>query len=198
MAVNDSSRQPVLAAPAAGYTRTAVALHWLIALLILAAFPLGLYMHGLPLSPSKLRLFSYHKWMGITVLVLAASRVAWRLAHRPPELPATMPQWERSAAQAVHWLLYALIFLVPLSGWLMSSATGFQTIWFGVVPLPDLIGKDKELGRLLLDVHEKLNYLMLTLVGGHIVAALKHHFVAHDQILAHMIPVLRKSGSKNR
>jgi cytochrome b561 len=107
-----------------------------------------------------------------------------------------MPRWERTAALAVHWLLYALIFLVPLSGWLMSSATGFQTVWFGVVPLPDLIGKDKELGRLLLDVHERLNYLMLVLVGGHIVAALKHHFIAHDRILALMIPVLRKSGSK--
>ncbi len=190
MAANASSTQP------AGYTRTAVALHWLIALLILAAFPLGLYMHDLPLSPGKLRLFSYHKWMGITVFMLAAARVAWRLAHRPPALPAGMPLWERSAARAAHWLLYALIFLVPLSGWLMSSATGFQTVWFGIIPLPDLIGKDQALGRLLLDVHENLNYLMLAVVGLHAAAALKHHFVARDPVLAQMIPFLRGAGRK--
>jgi cytochrome b561 len=180
----------------AAYTRTAISLHWVIALLIFAAFPLGLYMHNLPLSPDKLKLFSYHKWIGITVLILAVVRVAWRVNHRLPDLPTTMPRWERFSALAMHFLLYALILAVPLSGWLMSSATGFQTVWFGVVPLPDLVGKDKELGRLLLDLHQTLNFLLITLVGGHIVAALKHHFVAHDHILTRMVPFLRKSGPK--
>jgi cytochrome b561 len=194
--VNDLSKDQVLPRQPATYTRTAISLHWAIALLIFAAFPLGLYMHNLPLSPDKLKLFSYHKWIGITVLILAVVRVAWRVNHRLPDLPATMPRWERFSALAMHFLLYALILAVPLSGWLMSSATGFQTVWFGVVPLPDLIGKDKELGRLLLELHQSLNFLLITLVSGHIAAALKHHFVAHDRILARMVPSLRKSDSK--
>jgi len=182
--------------PPASYTRTAVGLHWVIGLLILAAFPLGLYMHGLPLSPDKLKLFSYHKWIGVTVLMLAVVRIAWRFTFRPPELPSTMRRWERFAALVMHCLLYALLFAVPLSGWITSSATGFQTVWFGVIPLPDLVGRDKEFGQFLLTLHASLNYLLIALVGIHIAAALKHHFIAHDYVLIQMIPFLRKSDPK--
>ena len=175
-----------------GYTRTAISLHWLIALLIFAAFPLGVYMHDLPLSPDKLRLYSYHKWMGITVLMLAAIRLSWRFTHRPPPLPASMPRWEALAAQSVHVLLYVLLFAIPLSGWLMSSAKGFQTVWFGVLPLPDLVGKDKALGKLLEEVHETLNFTLLALVIAHVAGALKHHFIERDDILARMLPFLRR------
>src|SRR3989338_9176236 len=117
------------------YTRTAVTLHWAIALLIFAAFPLGVYMHELPLSPDKLRLYSYHKWIGVSIFLLAVLRGTSRSTHRPPLLPAAMPRWEKLAASTVHYLLYALILAVPLSGWLMSSAKGVQTVWFGVLPL---------------------------------------------------------------
>ena len=174
------------------YTRTAVTLHWLIALLILVGLPLGLYMHDLPLSPHKLRLFSYHKWIGVTVFVLAVLRLSWRVTHRPPPLPDSMAAWERFAAEAVHYLLYALIFIIPITGWLMSSAKGFQTVWFGVLPLPDLIGKNAELGDQLHEVHENLNYALLFLLLGHVGAALKHHFFQHDDILTRMSPFLRK------
>ena len=174
------------------YTRTAITLHWFIALLIFAAFPLGVYMHELPLSPDKLRLYSYHKWIGITVFMLAVIRLYWRATHRPPALPVDMPGWEKFAAHATHYALYALIFIIPLSGWLMSSAKGFQTVWFGVLPLPDLVGKDKELGELLLEVHKLLNFLLFALLLGHVGAALKHHFVQHDDILARMVTFLRK------
>jgi cytochrome b561 len=184
-----------LSTPASSYTRIAVGLHWAIAILIFAAFPLGLYMQDLVLSPTKLRLINYHKWIGITVLMLVMVRLVWRSIYRPPELPATMAPWERSAALAVHLLLYALMVAAPLSGWLMSSATGFQTVWFGVIPLPDLIGKDKEFGRFLLELHRNLDYLLIALVGLHIAAALKHHFIARDDILSQMIPFLRKRGS---
>ena len=172
------------------YTRTAVALHWAIALLVFAAFPLGVYMHELPLSPDKLRLYSYHKWIGVSIFLLAVLRVTWRSTHRPPPLPAAMPRWEKLAANTVHYLLYALLFAVPLSGWLMSSAKGFQTVWFGVLPLPDLLAKNKELGDLLKEVHEILNFTLLGLVFAHIGAALKHHFIERDGILARMIPFL--------
>jgi cytochrome b561 len=192
--VNGLSKNQILPRRPSAYTRGAISFHWAVALLIFAAFPLGLYMHNLPLSPDKLKLFSYHKWIGITALILAVARVVWRVNHRPPDLPTTMPRWERFSALAMHILLYAMILAVPLSGWLMSSATGFQTVWFGVLPLPDLIGKNKEFGRLLLELHQTLNFLLITLVGGHIAAALKHHFVAHDHILTRMVPFLRKSG----
>ena len=175
------------------YPRPAVSLHWAVAVLILAAFPLGIYMHDLPLSPEKLRLFSYHKWIGITVLMLSVLRVVSRVALAQPELPATMRRWERKAAFAMHLMLYLLIFAVPLSGWLMSSATGFQTVWFGVLPLPDLVSKSKPLGQSLKALHESLNFLMLTLVVVHVAAALKHHFMERDDVLARMMPGRRGS-----
>jgi cytochrome b561 len=167
------------------YTRTAIALHWLMALLIFSAFPLGVYMHDLPLSPTKLQLFSYHKWIGITILLAAAARLAWRFTHPAPAM-LDMPRWQQVAAHGIHHLLYLLLFAVPLSGWLMSSAKGFQTVWFGVLPLPDLVGKNKELGDLLKEVHEMLNFGLLLLVGAHIAGALKHHFVERDDTLRRM------------
>jgi cytochrome b561 len=174
------------------YTKTAVTLHWLIFLLILVAFPLGLYMHDLPLSPHKLRMFSYHKWIGMIVLLLAVIRVSWRATHRPPLMPNSMLRWEKIAAESVHLLLYILIFAIPITGWVMSSAKGFQTVLFGVLPLPDLVGKDKELGKLLEEVHAYLNYIMLGLVIAHVGASIKHHFIQRDDILTRMVPFLRQ------
>lgn len=168
------------------YNTTAIALHWLVALLVFAAFPLGMYMHDLPLSPTKLQLYSYHKWLGITVLLLAVLRVVWRITHTPPALPDNLPRWQQIASHATHQFLYVLIFVVPISGWLMSSAKGFKTVWFGVLPLPDLVGKDKALGEMLSNVHESFNYLLLALVLLHIAAALKHHFIDKDGVLLRM------------
>ncbi len=163
--------------PMGRYTRPAIVLHWLVALLIFVAFPLGVYMHELPLSPGKLQLYSYHKWIGITILMLASLRVVWRLTHTPPALPDSISGWQRRASQVVHGLLYLLILAIPLSGWLMSSAKGFQTVWFGVLPLPDLVGKDKALGEQLAELHQILNFILLFLVILHVGAALKHQFM---------------------
>ncbi|MDP1595118.1 MAG: cytochrome b [Gallionella sp.] len=176
------------------YTRTAILLHWLIALLIFTAFPLGIYMHDLPFSPDKLRLYSWHKWIGVSIFLLAIVRLTWRATHRPPALPEAMASWEKFAARAVHFSLYALIIIIPLSGWLMSSAKGFQTVWLGVLPLPDLLSKNKELGDLLKEVHESLNFLMLGLVLAHVGGALKHHFIERDSILSRMLPMRRKKS----
>jgi cytochrome b561 len=175
------------------YTRTAITLHWAVALLIFTAFPLGLYMHDLPLSPVKLRLYSWHKWIGVTIFLLAVLRVMWRTTHHPPALIEAMPRWEKLAAQTVHYLLYALIFAIPLSGWLMSSAKGVQTVWFGVLPLPNLVAKNKELGDLLMEVHESLNFTMLFLLLAHVGGALKHYFIERDNTLARMIPFLGRN-----
>ena len=170
------------------YTRTAIALHWLIALLIVAAFPVGLYMTGLKLSPTKLKLYAYHKWLGITVVLLAIVRLAWRVRHPAPPPPAHMPVWQQRVATAIHHLLYVFMLLVPAVGWLMSSAKGFQTVYLGVVPVPDLLAKDEALGDLLAIVHASLAYLLAALVGIHAAAALKHHLIDRDDVLTRMLP----------
>ncbi|MBS1220097.1 MAG: putative cytochrome b561 [Proteobacteria bacterium] len=168
------------------YSTPAVVLHWLMALLIFAAFPLGLYMADLPLSPDKLKLYSYHKWIGVTVFLLVAVRLGWRLTHTPPPLPDGTPVWQRRVSATVHGLLYLLMIAIPLSGWLMSSAKGFQTVWFGVLPLPDLLEKDRELGDLLAGVHKALNFTLLALVILHVAAAFKHHFIERQPFLQRM------------
>ncbi|QWT46541.1 cytochrome b [Azospira inquinata] len=170
------------------YTAPAIALHWLVALGMLGAFVVGVYMHDLPLSPWKLKIYSYHKWVGVTVFLLALIRILWRLTHRPPVLPLTMPLWQRVAAEGMHHLLYLLMFAIPLTGWLMSSAKGFQTVYLGLVPLPDLLAKNPTLGDQLKEVHEALNFLMIALVAGHAGAAIKHHLVDKDDVLTRMLP----------
>ncbi len=170
------------------YTTTAKSLHWLMAVLFFGMLGLGFYMQGLPLSPEKLKLYSWHKWIGVTVFLLALIRIAWRVTHQPPALPQSMPRLMQVAAHAGHHMLYMLMFLIPLSGWLMSSAKGFQTVWFGILPIPDLLQKNKELGDLLLIVHVSLNYLFIAVLVGHIGAALKHHFIDKDDILTRMLP----------
>jgi cytochrome b561 len=170
------------------YTATAKALHWLMAVLFFGLLALGFYMQDLPLSPQKLQLYSWHKWAGVSVFVLALVRLAWRITHRPPALPASMAKPLQMAAHAGHLALYALMFAIPLSGWLMSSAKGFQTVWFGVLPLPDLLSKNKELGDLLQTVHMSLNLLFVAVIAGHTGAALKHHFIDKDDILTRMLP----------
>lgn len=178
------------------YTRTAITLHWLMALFVFVTFPLGVIAHEMAFSPDKLRLLSYHKWLGVTVFILLVIRLVWRVIHQPAELDASMPQWQKIAAQAVHVLLYVLLFAIPLSGWLMSSAKGFQTVYLGVLPLPDLLPKNKALGELLGEVHEMLNMGMLILIIAHSAAALKHQFVERDGTLARMLPFLNKDSGK--
>ena len=169
------------------YTVPARAAHWLMAALMLAAFPLGVYMHDLPLSPLKLQLISYHKWLGVAVLLLILPRLVVRLAHTPPA-PLPAPTWQQKTARATHLLLYALMIAVPVTGWLMSSAKGFPVVFLGVLPLPDLVGKNKELGDLFTAAHEVLNYTLLALVGQHNAAALKHHINDRHRTLTRKHP----------
>lgn len=178
------------------YTGPAMLLHWLIFALIACGFTLAVYMVDLPLSPQKLKYFSWHKWIGITVFLLAIARLAWRMTHPAPALPATLPAWQLRAAAASHILLYVLILVIPLSGWIYSSAAGVPTVYLGIVPLPDLLAKDKPLADLLKVVHVTLNYSMLTLVIIHAAAAFKHHFIDHDEVLARMLPFAKSRGEQ--
>ena len=170
----------------ATYTRTAKSLHWLMAVLLIGLLALGFYMHDLPLSPEKLKLYAWHKWAGVSAFLLVLVRLAWRIGHPPPALPASMSRPMQLAAHAGHGLLYVLMIAIPLTGWLMSSAKGFQTVWFGVLPIPDLLGKDKETGELLALVHKSLNLLFVAAILGHVGAALKHHFIDKDGLLDRM------------
>lgn len=174
------------------YTGTAIALHWIAALFILANLAFGLYVSGLAVSPAKLRYISWHKWIGVTVFILAATRLAWRLRHPAPALPPTMPDWEKRAAQASHLLLYVLFFSAPLTGWLYSSAAGFQTVYLGMLPIPDLLSKNRELADVLKVVHRWINYSMAGLIVVHAAAAIKHHVHDRDDVLVRMIPFLKR------
>ena len=170
------------------YDRVAMLLHWLVAALIVAAFALGVVMVDIPgLTPTKLKYFSWHKWLGVTVLLLAALRLLWRLRHGTPR-SVEMPAWQRRAAVLVHVLLYALMFAVPLSGYFYSLAAGVPVVYLGVLPLPEFIGADPVLKPVLKEVHEVLVYTMLVFVLAHVAAAIKHHWIDRDGLLRRMLP----------
>lgn len=173
------------------YTRTAIVLHWLAGALILGGFALGKWMVEQPIAPATLRAYGYHKWIGITVFLLALVRLAWRRAHPVPASIA-MPEWQQRAARFTHVSLYALMLAIPLSGWVYSSASGVQVVYLGLVPLPDLVPKDKALAAVLKVVHVTLNFTLLALVVVHVGAALKHQFVDRDGVLARMLPFLSR------
>lgn len=176
------------AAPPLRYGATAAALHWLLAAALAGSFGVGLYMSELPNSPLRLRLYSWHKWAGITILALSALRLAWRLVRRPPaDLPMT--RWQRIAARLTHRLMYGLFFAVPLAGWAYSSAAGFPVVLFGIWPLPDFVPADKALAEAIKPWHAAFAYALAGLVALHVAAALKHHFIDRDGLLSRMWPV---------
>jgi cytochrome b561 len=151
---------------------------------------MGLYMSDLPMSPSRLKLFNWHKWTGITIFALSALRLLWRLSHRPPG-DLSMPSWQQAAARAMHIALYVLFFGVPLAGWAYSSAAGFPVVVYGLIPLPDFVPVDKGLAEGLKLLHKVLAFGLGLAAVAHIGAALKHHFIDRDGLLLRMWP--RKS-----
>lgn len=178
--------------PSQRYSLVAIVLHWVLALALLGMVVMGIYMSGLPFSPSRLKLYNWHKWAGVTILALSALRLLWRLTHRPPALPAAvvraMPHWQHLAAEGTHYALYALFFLVPLIGWAYSSAAGFPVVLFGVLPLPDFVSPDKALAELIKPWHQISAFAMVALVVLHVAGALKHQFVDRDGLLTRMLP----------
>jgi cytochrome b561 len=170
-----------------------IGLHWLTLLLIVAAYVLGTILEDMTLSPLKLKLYSWHKWVGLLVLFLLPLRIALRLADKLDHRQGMTP-FEIRASAIVHGLLYLLLIAVPMFGWLNSSAAGFSVVWFGVLPLPDLVGKDKALAEVFEELHEGSVNLLVTLVALHAAAALYHHHVRRDGVLARMVPWLRKKS----
>lgn len=172
------------------YDRGAIALHWATAVLVIANLLLGLSMVGLPISPRKLQWYLVHKSIGITIFVLTSLRVAWRTV-RPHPAPVPMPRWQRRSAALSHALLYLLLFAIPISGWLYSSATGVQVVYLGVLAMPDLVGRDRALGDALRLVHVGLNSLLFAILLVHVAAAVKHHVIDRDTALSRMLPLVR-------
>jgi len=176
------------------YNAGAIALHWIIAALILVNLVLGISMAQLPISPRKLNWYLWHKSIGTTVFLLTSLRLIWRAVRPHPPLVA-MPAWQLRAARVSHVLLYVLLFAVPLSGWIFSSSTGVQVVYLGLVPLPNLVPKDRALADVLGWVHVGLNVMLAAVVVVHAAAALKHHFVDKDRVLARMLPGVRTGGT---
>jgi cytochrome b561 len=162
--------------------------HWLIVLGILAMAIIGLTMVEMHSSPAKVRMFALHKSIGLTILALVTLRLLWRLyAGAPPVIP-TIPRWQHAIANLSHIGLYVLLFAVPLSGWVMNSASGFPLWWFGVFRVPALVARDHDLHELTETVHETLFWILIALVLVHAGAALFHHLFQRDATLARMLP----------
>ncbi len=174
------------------YGAVAIALHWLMAGLLLALVALGLYMVTLPdagFDRKKITLILVHKEYGILALALAALRLAWRVGNVLPALVEHLPDWQKVIARFVHLCFYGLMFALPVSGWLMSSAAAIPVYCFGV-SLPDFIGPDDHSFRALIAIHKWLSYALIGCILLHAGAALRHHFMLKDDTLKKMLPGL--------
>ncbi|MBV9695621.1 MAG: cytochrome b [Gammaproteobacteria bacterium] len=163
-------------------------LHWLIVALIVTQVTLASMADDLPVGPRKIKLLATHKSIGITILALVCVRLLWRWSNPTPPLPDNLRPYERTAARATHGLLYALLFAMPLSGWMMSSARGFPVSYFGFFTLPDLVPKSRPLYEALLTTHGVLAVILIAVAALHALAALRHHFWLKDDVLRRMLP----------
>ncbi len=179
------------------YGAVAQAFHWLIAALIVTQFVLANLAEDLPIGVHKLALLARHKSFGMTVLMLAILRLLWRLKHQPPELPAGMKPVERKLARSTHIAFYVLLFAMPLSGWLMSSAKNYSVSWFGLFTWPNLIGKNEAAFEVLRSTHHILSDILFVIALLHILAALKHHFWNKDDVLLRMLPFTKARSTSS-
>lgn len=172
--------------PPPRYTRTAIVLHWLIAILVIGQFALGWWMQEIPKQPAGPRVdaFNLHKSIGITLFALMALRLAWRGWHPPPPLPP-MARWQAWAARTTHALLYAALLIQPLAGYLGSEVSGYPVRYFGFI-LPSWAGKHLALKDALSVVHLATSWVIATLVVLHVAGALRHAFIDRDKLLVRM------------
>ena len=170
-------------------------LHWAIVGLIGWLAWLGLTMVDMPPTPAKINAYALHKSLGLTLLALVSLRLLWRLfAGAPKAVPGT-PTWQERIASATHWMLYALMFAIPLSGWVFNSASGYPLQWFKRFNLPAIAGRSEELAATAIQVHEYGFWLLLLLVLAHAGAAFHHHLFKGDDTLRRMLPSLRRADA---
>lgn len=168
-------------------------LHWLIVALIITQVILANLAEDLPVGMKKLAMFARHKSVGITILGLVLIRLAWRWMNPTPALPTTLKPYEHALARFTHAALYLLLFAMPLTGWMMTSARGFPVSWFSFFQLPDFVPKNKWLYDTMRETHHVLAAGLYAVVSLHVLGALKHHFVLKDDVLRRMLPVTKKS-----
>ncbi len=175
---------------ASQYGTVTKAFHWVTAAIVICLLAVGLLMDDLPVGVLKLNVYNLHKSFGITVLVLLIGRICWHIINKKPGPVETLKLWEKNLAAAIHYSLYVLLIAQPLAGWLMSSAAGRAVSVFGLPPLPDLIEKNQETVRVYKELHGDIGTLIMIVLGLHIAAALKHHFLDKDIVLKRMLPVI--------
>jgi cytochrome b561 len=166
-------------------------LHWVIVALIITQFVLANLEGDLPLGMAKLAMLARHKSVGITILALAIIRLIWRWTNPTPELPNTLRPYERVLAKFTHFMLYALLIAMPITGWIMSSARKFPVSWFSLIQLPDLVAPSRPLYEAMHETHEILAWTLVGVAVLHAAAAIKHHFILKDDVLRRMLPFTR-------
>lgn len=157
------------------------------AILIIGQLTLGIYMTDMPKGGLRKEFYGLHKGIGILILFLLIARVLWYLKNIQPSLPFNIPLWEQRVSHFFHGLLYVLMFLLPLTGWLMSSAGGYPVSFFGLFTLPNLISQNKTLGNFFGDAHTYLGYIFIAVIVLHVLAALHHHFIKKNNVLRKML-----------
>jgi len=161
--------------------------HWLIVLLIINQWWIAERAEELK-GLAKLEALAWHKSFGMTVLMLAVLRLAWRLMNPTPELATETRPWERVLAKISHFLLYALIFAMPLTGWMMSSAKNYPVSWFKLFQFPDLVAPAEQTFHQMNDLHHLLFSVLVGVALLHVAGALKHHFIDRNDVLKRMLP----------
>lgn len=169
------------------YTKTAILLHWIVALLLVGVIGLAYLLEAFPEeSAGFATVIGLHKSIGIAILALSLLRLIWRLFNKPPAMPESTPLWQRVAAHAVMSSLYVLTILTPIVGWAMVSADGQTTSFFGMFDLPSLLAESENAAEQLEELHELLANMIIGLVILHVLASLKHQFINRDSLLSRM------------
>lgn len=175
------------------YHPVSIFFHWVIGVAIIVLLGVGLYMADLePSDPNKWPLYAVHKAVGMTVLFLVALRIVWRGITPPPAPIETQARWERSLAKVVHILLYVGMVVMPVSGYVMSSAGGHAISIFGLFNVPLLVDKNEQIGGMAREAHEIGGNILIAAIVLHFLGAMKHHVLDRDGTLGRMVPFLRK------
>ncbi|MGH7019945.1 MAG: cytochrome b [Brevundimonas sp.] len=179
-----------MAEPRNRYSTVSLILHWVIALAVVAQVVL-IVAHDATEGPLSREFVQTHKAVGLTILVLTLARIGWRLANPLIALPVEMPKWERVLSRTTQISFYVVLLVMPLTGWLASSAAGREISWFGLFQWPLLpIGGGREAAGRFMDVHEAVALLLFLLIFLHVAGALKHQFINRDNVLHRMIPII--------
>ncbi len=166
--------------------------HWTVGVLIICLIAVGFIMVAMPMSPDKMKLVGLHKSFGITLLTLAALRILWKAGNAGVLLPSQMRAIEKLLAHAGHAVLYVLMFAMPMTGWLMSSAAGYKVSVFGLFLLPDIMEPNLEMKRYYVDLHGTLAWILIGMITLHVLAVLMHHFIHKNDVLVKMLPFVKR------